>query len=57
MDDAKELYQQAANCYKHAKQPENAVEMYLKCIECESDDGFKANYFKEAAFVMKQVDT
>ena len=31
--------------------------MYMKCIECESDDGFKANYFKEAAMVMKQHDT
>ena len=35
-DDAKELYQQAANCYKHARQPEQAVEMYMKCIECEA---------------------
>lgn len=52
-DDAKELYQQAANCYKHAKDPEQAVEMYLKCVECEADEGFKANHFKEAAMCMK----
>lgn len=56
-DDAKELYQQAANCYKQARQPEQAVEMYMKCIECEADDGFKANYFKEAALTLKQHDT
>ena len=29
----------------------------MKCIECESDDGFKANYYKEAALCMKANDT
>ena len=56
-DDAKDLYSQAANCYKHAKDPDQAVEMYLKAIECEADDGFKANYYKEAALCMKGKDT
>lgn len=56
-DDAKELYQQAANCYKHAKDPQQALDMYIKCIECEQDDGFKAGYFKEAAMCVKQTDT
>ena len=56
-DDAKELYQQAANCYKHARDHKQAIDMYLKCVECEADDGFKANYFKEAALVIKQHDT
>ena len=56
-DDAKDLYQQAANCYKHAKDPEQAVEMYMKCVECESDDGFRANHYKEAAMCMKGHDT
>ena len=31
--------------------------MYLKCIECEADDGFKANHYKEAAMCVKQHDT
>lgn len=31
--------------------------MYLKCVECEADEGFKANHFKEAALCMKQHDT
>ena len=31
--------------------------MYIKCVECESDDGFKAGYFKEAAMCVKQTDT
>ena len=56
-DDAKDLYQQAANCYKHAREPEQAVEMYLKCVECENDDGYAANHYKEAALCMKQHDT
>ena len=31
--------------------------MYLECIKCEEDDGFKANYYKEAALCMKASDT
>ena len=57
LDEAKDLYSQAANCYKHAKDPDQAVQMYMKCIECESDDGFKANYYKEAALCMKKDDS
>ena len=56
-DDAKDLYNQAANCFKHAREPEQAVEMYIKCIECEGDEGFKANYYKEAALTIKMHDT
>ena len=48
-DEAKDLYMQAANCYKQSKDPEAAVNMYLKCIECEPDDGFKANYYRDAS--------
>ena len=29
LDEAKEYYQQAANCYKHAQDPNTAVDMYL----------------------------
>ena len=56
-DEAKELYQQAANCYKHAKDHKQALEMYMRCVECEADDGFKAGFFKEAAMVVKQHDS
>ena len=56
-DDAIEFFKQAANCYKQAKDYENAVAMYMKCAQCESDEGFKANYFKDAANSMKSVDT
>ena len=48
-DEAKDLFQQAANCYKHSNDKEAAVQMYLKCVECETDDGFKANHYKDAA--------
>jgi len=36
-DEAKELYSQAANCYKYAEDYYSAIEMYLKCAECEDD--------------------
>ena len=56
-DEAKDLYLQAANCYKHAKDPKQALEMYMRSIDCEADDGFKASHYKEAAMVVKQHDT
>jgi tetratricopeptide (TPR) repeat protein len=57
MDEAKEYYQQAANCFKHAQDPTTAVEMYLKCIECESENSFKANLYRDAAAVCKSTNT
>ena len=48
---------QAANCYKQSKDPEAAVEMYLKCVECEPDEGFKANYYRDASRAIAQTDT
>ena len=56
-DDAIEFYKQAANCYKQSKDYESAVEMYIKCSNCESDEGFKANYYRDAAAAIKSVDT
>jgi hypothetical protein len=35
MDEAKELFSQAANCYKLSQNWEKAVEAYLKCVDCE----------------------
>ena len=29
----------------------------MKCASCESDEGFKAGFYKDAAGVMKNVDT
>ena len=39
-DDAIEFFKQAANCYKHNKDYESAVDMYMRCAQCESDEGF-----------------
>jgi hypothetical protein len=37
-DEAKELYSQAANCYKVSQKWEKAVECYLRCVECETEE-------------------
>lgn len=34
-DQALQLFEKAANCYKLAKNFEKSAEMYLKCAECE----------------------
>ena len=57
MDNAKEFFNQAANCYKHCQDNRSSMEMYLKCAECESDEGFKANYVRDAGQVIKNLDT
>lgn len=57
MDDAKEFFEQAANCYKHNKDHEKALEMYMKCAECEPNEGFKANYIRDASILIKPIDT
>ena len=31
--------------------------MYLKCVECEPDDGFKANYYRDASRVIASTDS
>ena len=36
-EQAKELYQQAANCYKAGRDPEQAVECMMLCLELEQD--------------------
>lgn len=38
MDEAKELYGQAANCYKLCSNWEKAIDCYKKCIECEENE-------------------
>lgn len=37
MDEAKELYGQAANCFKLSNNFDKAIECYHKCIECEEN--------------------
>lgn len=36
---------------------DDSAEMYLKCAACEKDEGFKANFLKEAALVVKSIDS
>lgn len=55
-DQAKELYGQAANCYKLANDLENALKCYMKCIECEESDADRAPHYREAANCMKETD-
>lgn len=52
-DEAKEFFEQAANCFKHNRDFDRALDMYLKCAECESEEGFKANYYRDAANIIK----
>jgi hypothetical protein len=33
------------------------MEMYLRCAECEPDEGFKANHLRDAAIVIKNQDS
>lgn len=56
-DEAKEFFEQAANCYKHNRDFESALEMYMLCADCEKDDQFKANYYRDGANIIKSLDT
>lgn len=58
MDDAKELFQQAANCFKLSKRWDRAVDANMRCIECApGDDGEQAGYYLEAAHCIKEVNS
>lgn len=57
MDEAKEYFQQAANCYKHSHNHRAAMEMYLRCAECEDQESFRANFIRDAAIIIKNQDT
>ena len=35
----------------------SAVKMYLLCADCETEDGFKGNFIKEAALCMRDTDS
>ena len=38
MQEAQELFQQAANCYKVGGNWVRAIECYSKCVDCETED-------------------
>lgn len=56
-DQAKELYQQAANCYKAGRDIEQAVECIMLCLDCEQDPLFQANYLRDAANLIKGTNS
>jgi hypothetical protein len=55
--EAKELYQQASNCYKTANDRDSAVECLMLCIDCETQDSIKADHLSEAAKIIKTVNS
>jgi len=54
-DEAKELFQQAANCYKMSKNWERAVDSYMRCAQCEPEEADGATYLLEAAHCLKKT--
>jgi tetratricopeptide (TPR) repeat protein len=56
-DDAKDLYLQAANCYKLSNDFQNALMCYEKCIESEESEADAASHYREAALCIKEHDT
>lgn len=58
MDEALELFKQAANCYKLCKDYEKSVAALLRCIECcPNDEGEQASLYLDAAHCMKNLST
>uniref|UniRef100_A0A7S3ILS1 Uncharacterized protein n=1 Tax=Strombidium inclinatum TaxID=197538 RepID=A0A7S3ILS1_9SPIT len=55
-EDAKDLYLQAANCYKLGQQMDQAIECYELCIKCEESDRDAASHYREAANCIKGSD-
>ena len=58
MEEAKDLFEQAANCYKLCKDYERAVAALLRCIECSpGEESEQAGFYLEAAHCIKNVST
>ena len=55
-DEAKELYLQAANCYKLQDDHESALRCYLQCIKCEESEQDAAPHYRAAAECFKESD-
>lgn len=53
VDQALEYFKQAANCYKQCSKHREAMEMFLKCADCEAEEAFKANHLRDAALIIK----
>lgn len=53
VDEAKELYAQAANCFKLCAMWAKAAECYKKCIDCEESEGDRASHYLDLANCMK----
>ena len=56
-DEAKDLYLQAANCFKLGQDMDNALKCYEKCIECEESEADCAAHYREAANCIKESDS
>ena len=57
IDEARDLYEKAANSYKLAQEWQKAGEMYKKCAECERQtDGIPAQYILDAVNCYKKVN-
>ena len=56
-DEAKDLYLQAANCFKLSQDLQNAVLSFEKAIKCEENEVDAAPHFREAANCVKSTDT
>lgn len=55
-DEAKDLYLQAANCYKLSGAFDKAIHCYEECIKCEESDVDAAPHYREAAICIKEND-
>lgn len=59
-DEASDLYQQAANQYKLAKEWQEAANCFLQCAFCAKESGStndEANHFNEAGNLYKKIST
>lgn len=56
-DEAKDLYLQAANCFKLTGDWKNALSAYEHAIKCEESEADAAPHFREAANVVKEHDS
>jgi len=59
LDEAKDLFQQAANCYKLSKNWETAVQSLQRCVECtaEGEDRDLGGIYHEMANCVKNTST
>lgn len=56
-DEAKDLYLQAANCYKLSNDFKSALKCYEMAIQCEENEADAAPHYREAASCVKEHDS